>query len=74
MSQAASSPMDPKSATTCVPSVAGVEFACDALVWRFTFGRPVNAVLSHRIFPVFLSRQNIFQVCSDRSSTGFTSP
>ena len=57
MSQAARIPIDPKSATTRVPSVTGVEFAWLALVWRLTFGAPVNAVRSHRIFPLVLSRQ-----------------
>ncbi len=51
MSHAASTPTDPKSATTRVPSVTGVEFACADLVWRFTFGTPTCATCSHRIFP-----------------------
>src|SRR5687768_1415773 len=56
------------------PSVAGVEFACVALVCRFTFGVPVNAVRSHMILPVALSSAYTFHSCSERSSTGFTSP
>ena len=33
-------PSEPKSATIFLPSVAGVELQCVALVWRFTFGLP----------------------------------
>src|SRR5918993_1209869 len=74
MSQAMSMPIEPSTATTCVPSVTGVELACVDLVCRFTFGTPTCAVFSQRILPVALSSAYIFHVCSERSSTGATSP
>src|SRR6185503_15317328 len=37
------------------PSVAGVEFACDAMTWRAVCGTPSFATRSHRILPVALS-------------------
>ena len=55
MSHATSRPMLPNSAMTRVPSVTGVELACVDLVWRFTFGTPLNATRSQRIFPLVLS-------------------
>ena len=55
-SHAISRPADPNTATTRRPSVAGVELAWLLLVCRLVFGAPVNAVRSHRTFPVALSR------------------
>src|SRR5687768_8621610 len=73
-SHAISSPTEPNTATTCWPSVAGDELAWLLLVWRLTLGAPVNAVRSHRIFPVALSTLYTLKSWTDRSSTGFTSP
>src|SRR5688572_8228935 len=74
MSHAISSPIDPNAAAMRRPSVAGVELAWVAFVCRLTFGVPENAVRSQTIFPVDLSSAYTFHSCSERSSTGFTSP
>ena len=56
------------------PSVARVEFACVALVWRFTAGTPRRSSRSHFCAPVFLSRQTTFHAFSVVSFTGAMSP
>src|SRR5947207_872555 len=58
----------------CFPSVVGVELAWLPFGCRFTLGSPLCAVCSHRIFPVFLSRQITFHSYSTFSSTGAMSP
>ena len=44
-------PSDPRNATMRSPSVASVEFACVAFVWRFTAGMPRWSSRSHRTEP-----------------------
>src|SRR6185436_20497920 len=73
-SHATSTPADPNTATTRLPSVTGVELAWLLFVCRSVPGDLFTAVRSQRIFPVALSRQYIFHSCTERSSTGLTSP
>src|ERR1022692_3023845 len=56
----ATSPSDPKYATTTLPSVTGVGEACDDFGCRLVLGTPWYAICSHSTLPVFLSRASTF--------------
>jgi hypothetical protein len=74
VSCATSSPCEPNRETTCLPSVAGVEEACVAFVWRFVLGSPSRTTLSQTILPVALSKAMTRHVCAGSALTGSTSP
>src|SRR5262245_45620589 len=68
------SPSDPKNATTCLPSVAGVELAWLDLVCRLILGTLSVTVRCQRMLPAVLSRQSTSQLYLLVSLTGSTSP
>src|SRR5688572_4128682 len=67
-------PSEPNNAIRRLPSVAKVEFAWVALVWRLTFGAPRWAVVRHRTFPDRLLRHSTSQLCSATSSAESPEP
>ncbi len=67
-------PSEPRKATMCVPSVASVELAWVALVWRLIAGTPRCSSRSQRTLPEALSRQITFQTRAVVSSTGVMLP
>src|SRR5438094_8803732 len=67
-------PSEPNRATILVPSVAGVELQCVALVCRSTRGTASNPSLSQRILPEDFSRQRRVHWCGSFSEYDAPSP